>query len=698
MRFSLAAWTVLALCTAGAEARADDLTATVPDDAFFVFHSSVDPAQSWIDEYYAEVLTAVIDADFPGLFVDQIAPQIMDSADLEQLKGLRDLIEGLLRSVPWASMVEHEMIIAERIHNPTESISPHQFLAAFRLDAESRIDMHKGLVKLMKTCSLLSEGEVDLVLTIDHPGDGVSTGNADALASASRMLGSNTALIYDLRAPIFSAAAKVSVLSVAFHGDDLLISANVWADSYVRDAIDAGRGRAGSIASMPAYAEAFAGLPMGSERTYFDLGAMLSPMRDGMELWFDKEFDFSPAHGVIVEFDDGATKTAEVMREAHGKGWGEVEPEVLFAKGAFELMDLFDVFGTMATVSYIDGQQMVTEHVMHLNPPRAGEENWVYNLVAPSGDEFEPLLEFVPADAASFSLYQGFDLVPMYTWARAKVAEYVPDGERYLAYADAAQAFLDMDLEHDLLPLMGSPAVSIQFAPDKPSAMGGDWIIVSPSARPEVGKRFNKRIVKSAQHLLPLLMDALRNSPELGMTPLADIDLRIVSNDDGIYRSLDRIELELPFLGSINAYWGYIGEFEIMASSEDAVTYVLETIAGEQPNILEAGPVVDMNAQPTGPTAYAHMSNYGADIQGAVAALQGAGGYMGFFGGMSGKQGSEEAMIMQAVGGIMSRVGSILSHIDYLGHSFSYSQVQDEGRVLYTRTSTHYKLPEERGR
>jgi hypothetical protein len=56
----------------------------------------------------------------------------------------------------------------------------------------------------------------------------------------------------------------------------------------------------------------------------------------------------------------------------------------------------------------------------------------------------------------------------------------------------------------------------------------------------------------------------------------------------------------------------------------------------------------------------------------------------------------EVRTMVKGLSGLMPRIAAIIQHVDFLEDGVSYSQVRDEGRALYARTTTRYRAPEDR--
>ncbi len=682
------------------------LAASIPPDAFFLSYTVHDPEAAWVEAYELEFFQAVLDAEFDQLFLDVLAPTFMEAEDIASLEETLTLIKERLFAIPWERMTDKGFVFAQRMYGDHEGSLQNQAIVGFEIEEGLR-EVHQGLVG----GSFLLRDFLNLRVTIDD-GTEVVRDTPDFSDPAEwgkieSVLGTDTAVYYDFTGFEIDSLTRdgvvsgegITFFSLVFHQNSIYWAWNPNADDYTRDVVNLTRQGGEGLVETERFKKARSGFGSGNAMVYFDLSQISRQFEETLARGW--AMNLQARKSLEIDLSDQEAVRRVVLQDLDE--WGHLSEEATAFRFAFDLFEMVECMGPSMTLSRVEGDRLVAETVTTLYPPPPGETNPLYALLSGRDEAAMELLNYIPANATSFSVTGGADLGPFYRWLRERVETYIPDSEEVLAVFDGAQAVLALDLEKDLLPLLNSPTMTVSLPNSGgTSNMGGEWVSLSFIEDRDAWDDFNERFVTLTQTLLPFAIKNFKN--EMDEVPYLDsMDLTVRPNE-GAFSQFHKLTFVSAF-GFENVLWGRLGDLSVTCSSEDALTAVLETAAGDWPSILEEGPLQDLGVHLDGEVGNLSYTNVARDIEEIRMALQIIGAQVGIVGGVLGKtmsrrEGEEDSgrvfAIINFVGGVLSRTGSVLSHVDYMTDQVNYSVVEDEGRSIRVRSVTRLLRPEDR--
>lgn len=661
-----------AACLTGAAAAQLALSESVPSDAFMFYRWEATPEAAFITDHYGRVFDAIVEADFGGMIVDEIAPTVASGDDLQQVRDIHQLVDHLVGSVPWRGLGEHEVVLGLRQHSPDVkgvmgAGSDFQVLAGTRVDQDTLGAAYASLTRIFATAEQLAPDKISLTVVIDDGEAQRELGGVETLVEAQDHLGSQSAVMCHLSALMddgWSGYGWKNVGSLMFVEDKVFLTAARGADTLAEDALASMRGRGDCLIHEQRLADAFEGLPPGYEEVYFDTSVMIEPMRQTLHM---------AAKG-------GNFGSDAMARDPEIAAWSEV-------------FSLLDCWGAMAGRTYVEDGRQVNESVVRFRDDPAARRNPFYlsHTSDKVGDTLD-LLNFVPADATGFTVYEGFDLVPFYDWAMERVGTYVPDADMILPMYGAAQGALGIDVRDELLAIAGAPSVSVTVPRQRRGQGGPETVVLSRPAKLDASRDLEQRFVTIAENLLPMALE--KYGPELRRNGVK-LDARIGPND-GAFRTLHKLEVAVgfgPFAQTQSFLFGHVGPVQVASTSEEAIAYVLETYAGEYPSVTEEGPLVDLDALPEGPVSMVTMTDIGGSLQEAAAGMVQAGAMMPAFVTRTGNPEADRASkaMMASMGGTFRRMGQIYASLDFLGRSVTSTRASEDGSAVFSKTVVEFR-------
>lgn len=642
MRIPLLALSVLPIASLANPASAlppQDLVDLVPESAHLVVHGVAEPSMAFIDDYTMEVFGAVRDARF-----DEMVIEIMEAAEaptdtLNEVKGARDMIYALLGSVDWYALVEQEVVFAQRVEPAIVGTLMPSMIVAGRPAPEHLEGLERSLSSLMATVGSLAPGEL----------------RYRALPASD-----GGARIYKLE---IMALGEVSIMQLAVDDERVVIGMG---DGLFGDTVALMEGRAGGrIVDSPRFLKAMGQLPDGcGQMTYVDMNGMLGGYRDGL-------VDLLRPQGIS------------------GTGLAVVN----------ELHDLVSVVDTVTEAVYAEGSTLITESWVRYDDEAAAAGNPILAGMRNS-DASEQLMEFIPYNATSFAVRDGYDLAPLYNWSLDRYREFVPEAEAHMIAFNGVQAALDLDIEEDVLSWIGSPSVSVTLPPNTAGFGASDeWVSVMILDDTRAAKKCISRFESVFTAIVPPALELVAEEAPPG-TMLPKISIEGMDSPTG----LRELSVQLPMPVPIPPMtYGVMGRLFVSASSEEALEHVLATAAGEVASVWEHELADVPGKLPGEPVVNARLIPWGQYMRQLREALMIVNGVIqGMAGPMlassHGEAQREGKLIVTIAAGVLSRLQGILEHIDFLEHGVAYTVARDEGRVHYIRSATKLLSPEERAK
>jgi hypothetical protein len=357
---------------------------------------------------------------------------------------------------------------------------------------------------------------------------------------------------------------------------------------------------------------------------------------------------------------------------------------------------LINPLESVATSTHmLDELNMVIETAFRYEDSEATRSNPLF-LATAGGPQDQGLLELVPADCADFSMNAGCDLAPLHSWAVESVRRYVPDGEKALALYEVAQAVVGVDVERELLPLLGSGYVTMTFPARQPTAFRpSDSVTVFKPKDTKSARSLYKRFARVVNASSPFMDDlnieidkAERQIPMLGL-----LGFRVSLEDTQTpFPGMMKIKIGMAG-GGVETTFGFVGDMWVSGTSPEAMTYVFETMAGEHANITENDVFTGLARLPEEPVLKCSLQSYEGMTQGIIEGLhliqKVAGMAHPFI-----KQ--EDPQVAEALGiaiDALPKVVDVISTLDFFDKTVAWSAVRDEGLQIYERSVTVHKAP-----
>jgi hypothetical protein len=619
------------------------LARVVPEEAFMITHRIADEDMAFMDEYTMEVLQALHDAKFDDLLIEVLESGGMTQEVSTQLRTLRDVVTTLVHRVDWVALTQRESVFAMDMRPMLPWIPGvvPSALMAFSPDPEKVPDLEKALQGLMATVAAIAP---------------------DFLAFEKLAREDAGSRIYSLSVRPWN---DLPVLQIAVRGNEFIF---VLGDSFFRDALARLEGTSGtSLIDTERYAAAFGELSRAAPHsTFIDVAQAID----------DVEAQVLPLIG-----DPYANQMDRQIAE--------------------ELFDLIRVVDTVAQTAHAEGYTVVGEQWVRFDDRAVEGGNPLYlACCAPSDNN---LLDFVPAEASSFSMMKGLDLGPLYRFTLDRVEHYGgenKDVEEGLVNWATAQAVLNLDFEEDILSILASDSITIQVPAVRPTAMKPeDYVVLVDLENPTSTRSLVRRFENVYEAYVPwFLEDLSKREPGIPLPSFEIEDAR------GMFPGMKHFSMtmRLPWLSipMPEVTYGMVGNMLVLTSSQDALALVMEAGAGEIDGLAEHPAFASGDRLPEGPITWAAMVPYASQLDEMKAGFQMATASLNFGLKEATKHNgnSEVKAMVKAVSGLMPRISRILERVDFLEDGVSYAQFREVDPAMYTRTTTRYRAPAERPR
>jgi len=644
---------------AASPAAAGDLSDAVPSDAYLYVHCRDVPGGEPIDAYFDEVARAVIEARFDESIVD-IMVTVSPQGEAEKIRRIHEVLVDIVGQVPWSEIGSEEFVFAEAMRAHANNFGS-VILVASDLRPEAVPSVHRGLLQLSLVAANLGDGliedGVELQLVVSEQGEReVYTADALAEQGMQRVGRPGTTLEYVLD------VAGHTVAVLAFQEETMVAGLNLGCRELVTSSLALLRGEPGveSLTGTRRFRETTAKLPTeGAASTfYMDFPNMFRPVQDFV-------------YGILVK------------ERAEPRWFNLVE----------DVFALTEVLDSVASVTHYDGYRQVDTTLFQWADDPTTTGNPLY-LATKGREPVDELLEMVPAEATSFTVHGGADLLPLYHWAQDMVREYVPRGEMWLGHLRGIEALFAIDIEQDVLDYLGSPFVSVDLPP-APEASGllalGENIMLQRVDDPERLRRLDERCETMLEAWLPMLrvgiQERARGNPMMAFELEAGEPLEA-------YPGVKEWTLSVPMMGRVPIVTGYVGDLAVTASSQRTLDAVMAARRGEAPRLVDQEHMAGL--LPDGPIASASMIRYEEMLQGLVQGLNMAGTMVNILAGALSDD-EQAANAVQACAGMIPKVARVLQSLDFLDRTVTVGEVpQGDGLSCVSRSTTIYKTPEER--
>lgn len=628
---------LVALFAASPRSTGQELSRVVPSDAYSYMHMVSDPSMDFVHEANRGVWQAVKEARLHESVLAMLRVNRVPEQDVAQVEGLIGLCTDLVGKVDWDQLVEHEMVYAEipSVPFPGMEIGISSVLLACRPARENVPALERSLV--------------DLISGVAGITDSLSIQSTETTADPPTRVHSLMAGSQKWMHP---------VVQVAVRGDTIM--AGFGAEAFGR-ALDNLEGRSDdALVDSTRFQNAVGELPGTSTQfVYFDVEGLLDYIFDQV--------------GPMV------------IRES-GNQWQ-------VRQGFDDLRQLADFVDTSVTSVHAEGNTLVAECWTRYDPIAADAGNPLYEAFCQPAEVSE-LMDYVPADATSFSITGGVDLRPLHDWALERVQTYgVPDVAEGIILYDGIQAALDISLSDDILSWVGSETVTITMPAQRPLPGGGeDWVMISRLRDAKGAKKVISRLGAVYEVMMPPLLERLE--AELG-GPAAIPQIEITDAEGG-FPGFKRIHVTVSIPGMpipippIDMIAGVIGNQMIVSSSNGAIQRVMDVAAGELDGVWDHPAMASNDRLPQGDVSSLYYIPVGKQLAELTAGLGMVAPMMGVLKQAAGND-PELQRMADFLTDVMPRVTRILNALDFLEDEVTYSQSRNGGLTSYSRTTTRYR-------
>lgn len=608
-----------------------DLRALLPLDTTSFWHKTSGPGEARLRHHAEELASAVLDARFDAWLLDVLGHAGVPDGLVAELAGWRNLAATIGGLVPWRAVFAGEVLLAES-RRPAFGGGPAfpSLLLAARPPDAARAELARALPACVASLSTLTplHARYDVERTTLPDG--------------------RPLVHHALRVPALEEATLIGLVLV----DDVVLIG--FGASYLESAAAlAGGALAPRLVDAPRLRAAFTELPeRAAVRHYVDVAGLVEHAQDVSDLLASREFARGGWQGLLAE--------------------------------SFALLDHVE---TVATVARCEGDRLVLETATRLDPTvPSGHPMMSAAFAAPASPA---LLEYVPADALSFSMRGSVDLAPLFRRFVDRVESEWSGGPQLVWLARVLGAAADVSVERDVLSWIGAEHVSVTV-PARSRMGAPESIVVWQLEDAEGARKCLARLENVCAAAFGPLLDRLEDElAERGIGPMPRV--RVVPGE-GPFRRLRHLEitgLDLPYgleerIPIPSPTYGVLGRTLVLTTSQDALVHCLSAAAREVPGLDEHPLAAEVFARP-GVTS-ARLTPYGTTVNVMIDALTSLrGGPIAVLAGAT--EGTEAAWVPDALSELLYRVSDVLATLDDVGDAVTWAERRARGRVVYERTT-----------
>lgn len=451
--------------TAGPLPQRFTLAKYVPDDVWLYVHSVDNPERAWIRERWADIFKTLegtgIDRDIKSLVLSAVPDE-----DRAEWQANIDEWTGLIKSVRWGELVEHEFVLAERLQ--ISSSGPKNPMGAdYILLARGRAGSAEHNAAALATV-LKEAAELDQRLSLaEAKHNGVSQWTLTIKLEENDHAPINIVLLNrgDIIGLTNSAAAAADVV-----------------------ALMTGKGKKSSMASSRRLQEALDKVKAPEDEvSYFDLRSFVASITGVMQR-------------VITDKKNGFPEDVRKRFNVVTK-----------------LASLGDVIDYIITTSETEGLQQRSYSVTQLIE---GKQKCKLASCFLDRKPFRKFDEFIPEDALEFSVNSLLDFEALYKLVIDFVRDEIPGGAEGIETWNGLLASIDFDPHRDVFSWWSGEMVSVKVPPAFVTPMGGgsEFVYMFRVKDPELASRkinvaidfVNRKLQDGGQKLLvmPAPVDA----------------------------------------------------------------------------------------------------------------------------------------------------------------------------------------------
>ena len=551
----------------------------------------------------------------------QLVPQIMNALtsriSANDLEKAKAVYEELKTAV---APIDVSKLLAceESVYAQTMNGLASQHLLLLRLPPESAAAYQKGIVNLFRMAAKHSKGEIRIEVDADSP-----------------------AHVTSMRLP-----DKVPFRpAVAHHDNIFVLSSSV---DYLRQSLDGLLNKGvDSKFDDPRLDEALTQLPDAEDAVVF----------------YDGRQQFLQLRTMLEVLAQKAGDTAEA------KHWLGI---------AKKIVDELSVMDYEVTVNFTEDNLNRASTIGKLIP---GTEDRLLAKCFGRGEGFDQWQRWIPADASSYAITTGTNLLPIYEHGMNFVRENFPDAQPALTRFEQWQEANDLHLARDLLEAFSGECVRISMPSDVPtpfdSAGGTHHVLALRCHKPE-------RI----RDLLHRLVGHLNQFP---MVKLQRLRITEVDNFD----DFEEISAGLFALVGVRPVIGYRDGWMMLGSNEQAVRKLLDTRVGVGPSIVDSDEFKKFHLSVDGPVRAVSYTDLARQTRELAKTLKQAGAILPIVIGIAGLEAdAEDLTTWQEIVGLLPSLGAIIEEFDFFEARLSVTQ-EGTQQGTYIRHIATYVRPAE---
>ncbi len=678
-------------------AHGQDLKDAVPPDVYMYVYAEPGAMSGTLQGYYQEITDAILDARFDLLALD-VLKAALPPEDSQMVSQLHGHISQLVSDVPWDQISAGNFLFARSMRmDPGQPAPSDTILLGWELPEGSSAGVHQSMRDLLAGLVGLS-GELQLTATHGKGAKSQVFEGSHQFPAAAELAASGESTVYELAVvgswhggkfdaegkPIYVSHSKPVGVQLAFQGDHMLFGFEPFStgESMIDFALESlNGGSRKTLTDNERFQRARGNHPSAvTQLFYMDFPNM-----------FDSVLGFVEK-GVLGQMG-AQSGEAQMIREV-----------------VTEIADLVGVMESISAYSYIeDDVLLVSDTVIRYVDRPETLKNPIF--LSGFGLRNDPgLIDAVPADATGFFTYAGLEVGPLHDWALDFIETRVPDGDKALAAYDLAQAAIGIDVRDELLPVLFSAVSFSTFPARQPTANHSeDMVFLARSSNPTAARSLWKRAARAISAGGAFVDDAnrqlsliARNLPEF-VRFVVPSDLQVEKTNDP-FPGMLRVSINM--MGQRELLMGSVGDMWVASTAPEAISYVLETYAGEYPNITENEEFVTRSGMPDRPLYYATYSSYASlqkDMLDMVTAMQGAAGWLpamlgaenGGKGGANGEPSARELAFSMALE-VFPKVREIIEVVDFYDSALGWGFISEDGLTEVYRSVTVHKKPSER--
>ncbi|RKY20159.1 MAG: hypothetical protein DRQ55_08625 [Planctomycetota bacterium] len=332
--------------------------------------------------------------------------------------------------------------------------------------------------------------------------------------------------------------------------------------------------------------------------------------------------------------------------------------------------------------------ELVSQTVTRFSPdaPPAA----IAGLAAPIQSD---LMAYIPGDAIAFTMRGRVDLAPVWQSAMEGLVRDWPAMEEVLWMAELAQATLDLWVERDVLPWLGSAHVAMTLpSRSNPSAKAmTDTVVLFQLEDRDGAASCLRRIDGVMERVLPRVAERLRSWASEAELPFSfDVSF---GQAEGMWRSLRTLRIQAGPIPVPPLTYGLVGNLLVFTTSEHALTSCMSVAAGEEDG-LEVHPLLSQHVGRDDLTSL-QLHPLSRELAGTQAGLASLDGMLRGLTGQITQDDPKAAAIVEQVSGLFRRVETVLATLDYLGDAVTVGTRAEGGLVRRQRASVQLVLAEQ---